>query len=726
MIPFGALLVAATIFAAGGSPVAATVTVVSSAGVPAADVAVVLDDGTELARTDAHGVAIVRVSAGTRLHAVANGAHSESLAASSAMRLVLRAVIGITRARTAPATVRRDDDRSLLAGDPAAALAYSAQRRAPSQGGTSRFRIDGIPVELPLPPSGDAPPVSADLLESATPVRSPDGGWETDYRLAAPSKRAAARGEFGIASNDGAAWRAVQTGPGYAVAFAHRRDDGALAGRTFLDASGLAYPHDLAASRDAASVVLNRRFGTSTLAFTASGSRSASNIVETAWPGPLPAGYGPGNRATDANGLAFVLWSAVRGRDTLRALDVRFAGAHHADLRAARRAGLPLQDASWSYAYSGRSEGLGITRTFGETSVAIDAGSTRSSNDSTSSGNAGGSRWERDTLRLGVTRGRTAFAVTGERTGGGFSGRAIDVDASWKGRIAGFDARVAAYSGAAQSDVASYARSYPLSAPSGAALTCDPPSATVVAPSATALSPPRATTLTLDLERSSRLTTVQAGGFVSRVRNALVRAAVVDPAALPPGYDAALAAAYAPVCGNALLTANDTILQRWESIPVLDQREWFVDVRRRVGAIELRAFVERFDDVATVVGNLAGRRTDVVRGAQLPHVSSLRTGFIASAPLGAAKLAAGIRELPAGNAYDRAPRPLLDLAARLPLRSGELVLSAQNVFAAGGGSFATSRGAVPLATTIGAPFAALAEPVPSTWSIRYVLARAPR
>ncbi len=245
----------AAAFAAGSAVAGAdvklpvTVTVIDGDGTLIRDAVILTGNGTVLARTGDQGTALVNVERGTTLAARSGDRSSTDVAVrESTLRLTLLRVIGQISQRPNLARIGRDDPSALLGGDPAGGLAYSATRRASSEGGSSRFRINGVAIDLPLPAVGDASPIAPDLLESATPVRAPDGSIETDYHLAEPTARPAQRLEAGIGGNFAALWRAMRSGPGYAVAFAHGRDDGTLAGRTFRDASGGAYPHDTAAS----------------------------------------------------------------------------------------------------------------------------------------------------------------------------------------------------------------------------------------------------------------------------------------------------------------------------------------------------------------------------------------------------------------------------------------------------------------------------------------------
>jgi len=80
-----------------------------------------------------------------------------------------------------------------------------------------------------------------------------------------------------------------------------------------------------------------------------------------------------------------------------------------------------------------------------------------------------------------------------------------------------------------------------------------------------------------------------------------------------------------------------------------------------------------------------------------------------------------VRAFSGNNAYNTAGHILVDAAAQIPLAGGSLIFSAQNVFAAGGGAFGTAAGAVPLATSFGAPIPTLRRPIASSWSLRYVL-----
>lgn len=445
-------------------------------------------------------------------------------------------------------------------------------------------------------------------------------------------------------------------------------------------------------------------------------------MIETDEPGQEPLGYGPGNRSWGANGVAFLLWTGVRGRDTFHAIDVRYAGTQNDDLGAAYLNRVEVPNSSSGYRYSGRFDGAGFSRAFGDTTMSFDLSATRSTVAGLFGLNEADSASSRDKVRLGLTRFGTTVGIGAERTEGAFSSGSLIFDAAFRARIAGFDTHIAGYAGPAQTEIASYVRSFSFASPATASFTCDPGSAVLTAPSETAPEPPHTVTLSVDATRSSSTTTVHVGGLYSRISNALVQAEIADPSALPPGYIESLGNAYTLVCAPAPFNASNTVLQRYESLPVVEQREWFVEAERRFGAVRVGAFVERFGDVAVLIpDHLGGQRTDLIAGEQLPQIPVLRSALTVSAPVAAVTLAVGPRTLSGGNAENRPTRSLVDLGARLPLRVGTLELSAQNVFAKYAAQFATQRNAVPLATTLGAPFPTLAYPIPSSWSIRYVL-----
>jgi hypothetical protein len=703
-----------------------TVTVRAPDGKPAAGADITLSSGRVLARTDARGVASVHVAPGTSLEARKDGASSETVVVASAgdVRLDLRVVIGSARAKAPSATIGRDDTRALLSGDAAAGLAYNPQGRAPSQGGSTRFLVNGVEIELPVPPNGDVPPIPGDLIDSATPERAADGTIATNYQLASPSKRPVQRVEGGLHSDDGMFWRAASTGPGYAFAFARRFDDGVFDGSTFRDSSGQAYPHDRDAVTDSASAMFNHRIGTSTLAVTATASRTAENTLAFEQPGALPLGFGPGNHDWRTNGLIIAIWSAVHGRDAFRAVDVRFAGTGFSDLTLATLGGLPLGANSGGYRYSGHSDSIGMTRNFGDTALSIDASTFHSLSAGISDASEADSSSGRRKVQFGITRFGASLGFGMERSDGAFAKKSFNFDAALHKRITGFDANVTAYAGPAQTQLTSYVRTFALLSPGSAAFTCNPASATVTGPSEVGPVPPRATTVTVDAQRVFSGVSVHLGAFVSRITNALVQTQIADASAFPAGYVDALGTVYAGTCGSGTFNPANALLTRWETVPRLDQREVFVELERHFGAVAVHGFVERFDDrIPLLPVTLTGARTDLIAGAQLPQIVPLRLALTVSAPLAAGTFALGVRTIGTDNAYNRAPAAIVDSALRVPLRRGALVLSVQNLFATDAGSLALPAASVARATTFGEPFPTLAVPLPTAWSIRYLITR---
>ncbi len=243
---------------------------------------------------------------------------------------------------------------------------------------------------------------------------------------------------------------------------------------------------------------------------------------------------------------------------------------------------------------------------------------------------------------MSIERSGLSAGIGIERVGGGFDARSVDLDAAIKRRLGGWTVRVSGYAGAAQTDVAAYARSFTRSSPQTASFTCSPRSATVIGQSQTASSPPHSLNLSLDLEQTTARGSVHAGGFATQLSDALVQADATS--AFDAEYTAELAAANEVVCGAAARGSLQTLARRWESVPVLRQREWFVEGERHIGTVRLRAFIERFSDVVSVSPpGLALASSSLIPGAQVPHIAPLRGAFAASVPVGGATIALGAR-----------------------------------------------------------------------------------
>jgi len=160
-------------------------------------------------------------------------------------------------------------------------------------------------------------------------------------------------------------------------------------------------------------------------------------------------------------------------------------------------------------------------------------------------------------------------------------------------------------------------------------------------------------------------------------------------------------------------------VQRYESVPLLRQSEWYVDATRRFGPFSLEASYETFSDAPLrVPADLAGGRTTLLATGQLPNVPLHHGNLIVAFRRHAAMFGLGARFVSSNNDANLPGHVALDAGLRLPLGPGALEVSAQNLFAPFGGVLTSPRYAVPLRTS-NAPLAALATPLQNTRTLRY-------
>ncbi len=695
-------------------------------------------------RTNATGVIEVHVARGERLQARAGSAVSSIEAAENAtLRLVvrLRTIASVT-ARTAHPEERTTaaSARALISGSVTGGLGYIPNYRSAAAGGSGRQSLNGVPLDLPAPPgtAGASGGIPSDLISSFDAVQADDGSYP-DYHLLSPTLNFSATFSPGAASFDGSRWKATASGPHgnlhYALALVAGSDEGTLAGQTFADQSGVRYNHGSDAHHSDVSLTGNTKLGSVNLSFLGFDTHHSAAYINANEPGTIVQGLGPGNRTAEDNGLEFLLATWSRGRDSFSAIDGRYRGGGTFDLTHALIDGIATPSYS-GYRYSGSFDQASWTRTFGRSSLSLKA----SANENVSNGFSGESAADSQSgsssvrtgsqslglaYRIGQGHDNAGASLTAQHLGGAFAGSFLEATAFGAKRIAGIDARLSVSATQAQAEEAGYATSYPLAPPQTATVVCQPATATVDGPAHVGTTHPRSRTIALSLSREGDDGSIRVGAFRSDITNALIQADATG-VALPAGYAAGLDDFLGTLCPGERLSPANTFVQRYESVGVLRQSEWYVDATRRLGPFSLEAFYETFADApAWTPADLAGARTTLAAGAQLANVPLHRAGLTVAFTNGATMLAMGARFVSANNDANLPDYVALDAGMRARLGPGTLETSAQNLFGAYTGLLDSPRYAVPLATTA-APLYTLATPLQRTWTLRYTARVGPR
>ncbi len=719
---------------------AIVLTVVNESGQPVSGALIEEVDGRQmhvLGLSDRNGTLVVRVAPQTHIQARSGDAFSEVAIAAGGrpIRLTLRLkVIGsvIASANGARKHVGAQNPASIAAGDVAKALGYVPGYRSAAEGGSGRQSLNGVPLDLPAAPPGTAAQgggFPSDLVDSFDAVQADDGSFEPDYHLFAPTEQFEWSLSSGADALHGSSWKATMAGPHgklrYALEAAGGGDQGTLAGMTIADASGLRYDHGDRAHHLDGSLVVDDSIGSVNLALVGVGSRQGNAYILNTKPGAILEGFGPGNSSSQDFGTAYLLATASRGRDSFTAIDVRYNGGGLDDLAHALPTGANLPALS-GYRYSGSYDSAGWTRAFGAASLALSLATTSNLSTGFSGGFAGSEASGAQTMDASykVTRGHNGAGVSlhASQGEGPFAERTLDASAFETRRIGAIDLRLSVSTAQSQNIEASYATSYSQQPVQTAQLVCSPGTASVVGPSQTGDTHPRSENAILSLSQTTGHATLRGGAFVSRVSNALVMAQVATTS-FSPAYLNALDGFFASICPGQQLLSQDVFVQRLETVPALQQAEWYVDATRRFGSFSIETTYETFADVPRCarMGCSTGLGvTTLMSGTQIADVPLHRANVVAAFIGRTTTLALSGRFVSANNAQRLPGYVAIDAGARFRHGSGVLDASVQNAFARYGGRFVSPQYAVALPTT-GAPFATLATPVQTTWTLRYTM-----
>jgi hypothetical protein len=690
-----------------------------------------------LGSSDASGALDVRVDPATMLYAEANGRRSALAAVAAAggsiHLIVAPAVIATISARHNPTGPRLVTDSSAAAvatGDPAAALGTIANFRTRSEGGSGRETLNGVPLELPPAPGsngGATTSIPSDLIESFSAVQSDDGSVTPNYHVLGPTATpqfhvSAASGRY-----DGELFKGSFSGTagrlGYAAVLATGSDEGVLAGRSFVDASGIDYDHSSHAHHTDASLELDYRLGTTQISVVGLASRTKRDDIGLADPGGVPLGLGPGDATRTALATGYVFASQTHGRDAFHFIDARFGGGADDDQSHAVLDGVALGSDS-GYRYWGQYDEFGFARQFARESLAFKASATRVTTLDYVDGNQAAATSLQRTLSAAYERGDWTSGFGGSLGAvshvGALGGTTIEENVHAQRRIAGTALRLTAYHSQAQTIESTYAGLIQWASPVSASFTCGPASATLSGPGNVGSRHPEATTLSVAGDRAfAHGISLSGGAFVSYFTNLLVQPTTqIDPSALPAGYAGALGKIAQTACPGETSLA-DVFVQNYQTVAHAIGREWFGDAKFPLGPLRAEATYETYSMVATSLpASLAGARTSLIAGSQLPGIPLHRANLILSYGHGPALLAAALQYVSDNNALHLPGHVTTSAGLQLRTASGTLSLSAINLFRAYGGAFATSRYAVALPAP-GSAIPVLATPEAATWQLRY-------
>ena len=513
---------------------------------------------------------------------------------------------------------------------------------------------------------------------------------------------------------------------GYALVAVRGGDDGALAGRTLADSSGLTYDHSTAARHTDASFSLSYQLGTTQLNAVGIGSRRTGRDVDATLPGALLQGYGPDTATTRTSGFGYVIASQTHGRDSFHLLDARYAGGAGEDVRGAN----PFTS---GYRYSGGYDELAFSRAFGPAALSLKATATQT----TTVGYAGAGGYSAATLSRA---GQQTFGVRYERNdgphgyaagvdvlhrNGAFAGTTLEGNASFRTTAGPYALGLTLLHQQAQTLESYGVGAYQLSPPAAAGFTCEQPSATIGAPALTGATHPHADTLTATLKRRFRGATISAGGFASEGRDMLVAPTASLSTDLGPAYLGGLQRAFGAVCGGAALAPDAVYVHRFQTVPRLRGREAYVDAVLPLGALRTELTYETYSLVAPVVPAPApGTVSSLIAGRQIDGIPLHRANLLLSYRRSRAVYALALQYVSANNA-DALPAHLTaTFGTQVPLGPGILSGSLENAFHTYEGAFASPRWAVGLATN-GAPIPTIASPLRSTWRLHYTVPLGP-
>jgi hypothetical protein len=368
-------------------------------------------------------------------------------------------------------------------------------------------------------------------------------------------------------------------------------DDGPLAGATLADVSGERYGHATHARHTDISLALSHAIGSTQINAAGFTSTKRADDIDPTLPGDILAGVGAGNATTNTSAFEYIIATQTHGRDAYHLLDSRFAGGNADDAPNAAVAGVPAGYAA-GYRYSGSYDEFALTRAFAASSLTLKTTLTQTATTGyvSTAGFAIQTPSRTGQSTLGVDYEHTARAhgygmqVDAAHRFGAFPGTDLEARAHVKTTLAGTAVQLSATHTQAQLQEAYSAGAYDFSAPATASITCAGPSATIIGAAGALGRHPQADTLGVHAQRRlGQNANVSAGGFISVSRDGLVFPASQLGATLDPAYRAQVAADVALLCPGHALGADGLFVQRYESVPRLVGREWFITCSLIVG-----------------------------------------------------------------------------------------------------------------------------------------------
>lgn len=610
--------------------------------------------------------------------------------------------------------------------------------RSAAEGGSGRQMLNGVPLDLPVgnaaANSATTGGVPADLVDAVDPVQADDGSVTPNYHVLSPTRDP--RMSFAVDAQNwrGSLWKATASGIrghlGYAVQLVDGGDDGRLASRTFLDASGETYDHSTHARHDDASAVLNYGIGSLELQVVGIGSRSHGSDVSYMMPGALPQGWGAGNYTLSNFGTAYALATMTRGRDTFRALHVLFDGGLHDNESSAMLAMVPVAS-SVGFTYDGSYSEVRFARGLAHANVSMRAALTRvgvtSYVDTTNyTGKSTDSTLELAYDAWTNTQTRYGTTVRVVSNHGAFPGAAMEYGGYVSRYLLGNDVRVSAFDTRVQNNRVSYASALQLAPATAAQYSCGSSSAIVMAPSHVDGVYPHAETIEAQVERSAGPVQIVAGGFISETRDALVSTLAQDVGDLDRGYVSALQQGFARLCSGMSLAASGIFGERFESVPTLMSREWYIEPKIHLRDFVVQAMYETNSSyVPSLPADLLGIKSALIRGAQIDgiplHRANLVVGYDANHRF---RSAVAVQYVSNNNSNHLPSYAETSVGAEARLGDGTLHFSIQNLFNVYNYAFDSPAFAQPTATSTSFLYLP-ATPVPRTWSLGYTVQLGP-
>ena len=729
-----AAAIASSPLAAAAAGVSADVAVVDDRGEPVSGAEIVSSkQAAVLGVTGADGHALVSADDGTPVLARWKDRRSDNVALRApAITITLLAKIGSIKARipvtTTAGPVSRLSAAAVLGGSLTTALRFDPQYRSGVEGGSSAIEVNGVPLTLPSSAGGGGPSKAlAELFDSYSPEDA-NGSTIPNFHLVNPT--ASPQQTIGIATGSFAdtALRGSAAGRagrfGYGISAIGDANAGVLGGRTFTDLSGQRYEHSSDDRTVGATANILYDLGSTQLGGSVVATRERWNDIASVQPGPVPAGYGPGASSTSSAVTEWLTLDHTAGRDHLFAVAVGFNGGGVDDHRAATFLGAPAAYAT-AYSYKGAYDFAKVSRTFGNLSVfAQGTLQTFTLDNAGYAGSAAGTSLA-DAFEVGFERGGRGVTGGGRigvaNAAGGLSGSQPTANLHVEFGPASSHVRLAYNRTQSQIQESFGVKDQVLAAPQSASIDCGGGTAVVGAPAVTGSAHPVKSTFEGSLALEPRQDTlVTIGGYVGSERNAFVQGVAEGPLPVSAGYLAALGPIFAATCPGRELSASSLYGSRYVQAGDVRSREAFVSARRRIGHATLSGFYEVLSKSASSAHVNGLVTSSIVPGAQLPFVPLHRANLQLSYET--PKLVWGIDGLytSANNAANLPGHVELLAGVGVGLGHGILTLSVDNPFASFGGTFASSRYAVPIQTTTG-PFNVLATPLSSSWTLKYTL-----